>query len=65
MKKITCCLVNEILLGLWITVLSVFAPLASYQGAFTDGDQADAELKGMKVLNGGNRGRFQVRSATS
>lgn len=54
MKKIVIFLGNEILLGLLITVLSVFTALASYQGALADGNQNDAEIKGMQTLNDGN-----------
>ncbi len=54
MKKIVIFLGNEILLGMLITVLSVFTALASYQGALADGNQNDAEIKGMQALNDGN-----------
>ncbi len=54
MKKIVSFLGNEILLGLLITVLSVFTAIASYQGALADGNQNDAEIQGMQALNDGN-----------
>ncbi|MBK7456746.1 MAG: hypothetical protein IPJ46_24390 [Anaerolineales bacterium] len=54
MKKIVIFLGNEVLLGMLITVLSVFTALASYQGALADGNQNDAEIKGMQALNDGN-----------
>ncbi len=54
MKKIVSFLGNEILLGLLITVLSVFTAIASYQGALADGNQNDAEIQGMASLNDGN-----------
>ena len=54
MKRIVIFLGNEILLGMLITVLSVFTALASYQGALADGNQNDAEIKGMQALNDGN-----------
>jgi hypothetical protein len=54
MKKVVSFLGNEILLGMLITVLSVFTALASYQGALADGNQNDAEIQGMKALNDGN-----------
>ena len=54
MKKIVSFLGNELLLGLLITILSVFTALASYQGALADGNQNDSEIKGMQALNDGN-----------
>jgi hypothetical protein len=54
MKKIVSFLGNEILLGMLITVLSVFTAIASYQGALADGNQNDFEIKGMASLNDGN-----------
>jgi hypothetical protein len=54
MKKIASFLGNEILLGMLITVLSVFTAIASYQGALADGNQNDFEIKGMQALNDGN-----------
>jgi hypothetical protein len=54
MKKLVIFLGNEILLGLLITILSVFTALASYNGALADGNQNDAEIKGMQALNDGN-----------
>ncbi|MBI5965538.1 MAG: hypothetical protein HY863_18835 [Chloroflexi bacterium] len=54
MKKIVSFLGNEILLGLLITVLSVFTAIASYYGALADGNQNDAEIQGMQALNDGN-----------
>jgi hypothetical protein len=45
---------NEILLGLLITLLSVFTAISSYQGALAGGQQNDAEIKGMQELNDGN-----------
>lgn len=54
MKKVVSFLGNEILLGLLITVLSVFTAIASYQGALADGNQNDAEIQGMQALNDGN-----------
>jgi len=54
MKKVVSFLGNEILLGMLITVLSVFTAIASYQGALADGNQNDAEIKGMQALNDGN-----------
>jgi hypothetical protein len=54
MKKIVSFLGNEILLGLLITLLSVFTAIASFQGALADGNQNDAEIQGMQALNDGN-----------
>lgn len=54
MKKAVIFLGNEILLGMLITVLSVFTAIASYQGALADGNQNDAEIQGMQALNDGN-----------
>jgi hypothetical protein len=54
MKKVVSFLGNEILLGMLITVLSVFTAIASYQGALAGGAQNDAEIKGMQELNDGN-----------
>jgi len=54
MKKIVVFLGNEILLGMLITVLSVFTAIASYQGALADGNQNDSEIQGMQALNVGN-----------
>jgi hypothetical protein len=54
MKKVVSFLGNEILLGLLITVLSVFTAISSYWGALADGNQNDAEIKGMQALNDGN-----------
>ncbi len=54
MKKVVSFLGNEILLGLLLTVLSVFTAIASYQGALADGNQNDAEIQGMASLNDGN-----------
>jgi hypothetical protein len=54
MKKFVGFLGNEILLGMLITVLSIFTAVASYQGALADGNQNDAEIQGMKALNDGN-----------
>jgi len=54
MKKVVSFLGNEILLGMLITVLSVFTAIASYQGALADGNQNDAEIQGMQALNDGN-----------
>jgi hypothetical protein len=54
MKKIVSFLGNEILLGLLITVLSIFTAIASYYGARADGNQNDAEIQGMQALNDGN-----------
>ncbi len=54
MKKVVIFLGNEILLGLLITLLSVFTAIASYQGALADGNQNDAEIQGMASLNDGN-----------
>jgi hypothetical protein len=54
MKKIVSTLGNEILLGLLITLLSVFTAISSYQGALAGGQQNDAEIKGMQELNDGN-----------
>jgi hypothetical protein len=54
MKKITVFLGNEILLGLLITVLSIFTAIASYWGALADGNQNDTEIQGMQALNDGN-----------
>jgi len=51
MKKVVSFLGNEILLGLLITLLSVFTAIASYQGALADGNQNDFEIKGMTSLN--------------
>jgi hypothetical protein len=51
MKKVVSFLGNEILLGLFITFLSVFTAIASYQGALADGNQNDFEIKGMTSLN--------------
>lgn len=45
---------NEILLGMLITLLSVFTAISSYQGALAGGQQNDAEIKGMQNLNDGN-----------
>jgi hypothetical protein len=54
MKKTISFLGNEILLGLLITVLSIFTAIASYWGALADGNQNDAEIQGMQALNDGN-----------
>ena len=54
MKKGVIFLGNEILLGMLITVLSVFTAIASLYGAFADGNQNDAEIQGMQALNDGN-----------
>jgi hypothetical protein len=54
MKKVVSFLGNEILLGLLITVLSIFTAISSYQGALAGGQQNDAEIKGMQELNDGN-----------
>jgi hypothetical protein len=54
MKKVVSFLGNEILLGLLITVLSIFTAVSSYQGALADGNQNDAEIQGMQALNDGN-----------
>jgi hypothetical protein len=54
MKKVISFLGNEILLGMLITVLSIFTAIASYQGALADGNQNDFEIKGMQALNDGN-----------
>jgi hypothetical protein len=54
MKKVVSFLGNEILLGMLITVLSIFTAISSYQGALADGNQNDAEIKGMQALNDGN-----------
>jgi hypothetical protein len=54
MKKVVSFLGNEILLGLLITALSIFTAISSYQGALADGNQNDAEIKGMQELNDGN-----------
>jgi hypothetical protein len=54
MKKVVSFLGNELLLGMLITVLSVFTAIASYQGALADGNQNDAEIQGMQALNDGN-----------
>jgi hypothetical protein len=54
MKKIVSTLGNEILLGLLITLLSVFTAISSYQGALAGGAQNDAEILGMQELNDGN-----------
>jgi hypothetical protein len=54
MKKVVSFLGNEILLGLLITVLSIFTAISSYQGALADGNQNDVEIQGMKALNDGN-----------
>jgi hypothetical protein len=54
MKKVVSFLGKEILLGMLLTVLSVFTAIASYQGALADGNQNDFEIKGMASLNDGN-----------
>ena len=54
MKKVISFLGNELLLGLLITVLSIFTAISSYQGALADGNQNDAEIKSMQELNDGN-----------
>jgi hypothetical protein len=54
MKKVVSFLGNELLLGLLITLLSVFTAWASYRGALADGNQNDAEIQGMQALNDGN-----------
>jgi hypothetical protein len=54
MKKVVSLLGNEILLGLLITVLSIFTAISSYWGALADGNQNDAEIQGMQALNDGN-----------
>jgi len=54
MKKVVSFLGNEILLGLLITVLSIFTAISSYWGALADGNQNDAEIQGMQALNDGN-----------
>ena len=54
MKKVISFLSNELLLGLLITVLSIFTAISSYQGALADGNQNDAEIKSMQELNDGN-----------
>ncbi|NOT03804.1 MAG: hypothetical protein HOP27_04315 [Anaerolineales bacterium] len=54
MKKVVSFLGNELLLGLLITLLSVFTAWASYQGALADGNQNDFEIQGMASLNDGN-----------
>lgn len=54
MKKVVSFLGNEILLGMLITVLSIFTAISSYQGALADGNQNDAEIQGMQALNDGN-----------
>jgi len=54
MKKIVIFLGNEILLGLLITVLSIFTAVSSYQSSLAGGEQNDAEIKGMQALNDGN-----------
>ena len=54
MKKVVSFLGNELLLGLLITLLSVFTAWASYLGALADGNQNDAEIQGMQALNDGN-----------
>jgi hypothetical protein len=54
MKKVVSFLGNEILLGMLITVLSIFTAISSLQGALADGNQNDAEIKGMQALNDGN-----------
>jgi hypothetical protein len=54
MKKVISFLGNEMLLGLLITVLSIFTAISSYWGALADGNQNDAEIKGMQYLNDGN-----------
>jgi hypothetical protein len=54
MKKVVSFLGNEILLGMLITVLSIFTAISSYQGALADGNQNDAEIQGMQTLNDGN-----------
>ena len=54
MKKIVSFLGNEILLGLLITVLSIFTAISSYLSAKAGGEQNDAEIKGMQALNDGN-----------
>jgi len=45
---------NEIILGTLIVLLSVFTAIASYQGALSDGNQNDFEIRGMASLNDGN-----------
>jgi hypothetical protein len=45
---------SEIVLGLLIAILSVFAAYASYQGSMADSDQNKYEIQGMKALNDGN-----------
>lgn len=54
MKKIVIFLGNEILLGLLITVLSIFTAISSFQSSLAGGEQNDAEIKGMQALNDGN-----------
>jgi hypothetical protein len=54
MKKVVSFLGNELLLGLLITVLSIFTAISSYQGALSGGNQNDAEIQGMQELNDGN-----------
>jgi hypothetical protein len=54
MKKVVSFLGNEILLGMPITILSIFTAISSYQGALADGNQNDAEIQGMQALNDGN-----------
>ena len=54
MKKIISTLGNEILLGLLITMLSVFTAISSLEGSKAGGAQNDAEIKGMQSLNDGN-----------
>jgi len=54
MKKIVSFLGNEILLGLLITMLSIFTAVSSFQSALAGGEQNDAEIKGMQALNDGN-----------
>jgi hypothetical protein len=54
MKKVVSFLGNELLLGLLITVLSIFTAVSSLWGALADGNQNDAEIKGMQFQNDGN-----------
>lgn len=54
MKKIVSFLGNEIVLGLLITVLSIFTAVSSYKSSLAGGEQNDAEIKGMQALNDGN-----------
>jgi hypothetical protein len=54
MKKVVSFLGNELLLGLLITALSIFTAISSLWGALADGNQNDAEIKGMQAQNDGN-----------